>query len=160
MGIRSLGYDSRALDDIICYFMRTALRYQKSGVEHLPVKNTLAEPYRGFVDTAMGVFLNAPLPELARLILDAEYDALLSRGPVSPETAMGLRLIKELTWHIHYDDACYSYLLATENIWGNTALEYATFTFYPNLPAEVRRKYHIDELIAHVPEKLFRPDDY
>ncbi len=39
MSVRSLGYDSEALDHIICYFMRTVLRLQKSGIENLPLKN-------------------------------------------------------------------------------------------------------------------------
>lgn len=108
----------------------------------------------------MRVFLDSPCPELARLILDAEYDAAVSRRQVSTETALGLQLIKEFTWHIHYDEEYYSYLLSTENIWGNTALEYANLTFYPNLPEEIQCKHRIHDLIAIIPENMFRLDDY
>ncbi len=160
MSIRSLGYDSENLDPIICYFMRTVLQTQTFGVENLPVKNTLVEPYKSFLDAAMGIFLDGCAPELARLLLEAEHDAVLSRGPVSAETALGLRLIKEFTWHIRYDEDCYGYLLATENIWGNRAMEYASLTFYPNLPEEIKSKYRIQPLIEHIPEKMVRLDDY
>ena len=160
MSVRSLGYDSEALDHIICYFMRTVLRLQKSGIENLPLKNTLDEPYQAFLDTAISIFLDSPNPELARLILEAEYDAAISCGQISAETALGLQLIKEFTWHVHYDEDNYSYLLSTENIWGNTALEYANLTFYPNLPEEIKCKYRIHDLIAIIPEKMFRLDDY
>mgnify|MGYP000014809318 FL=1 len=160
MSVRSLGYDSEDLDRIICYFMRMVLQLQKFGVENLPLKNTLVEPYKTFLDTAIGVFLDSPDPELARLILEAEYDATISHGQVSTETALGLQLIKEFTWHIHYDEDYYNYLLSTENIWGNTAIEYASLTFYPNLPEEIKCKHHIHDLIAIIPEKMFRLDDY
>lgn len=160
MSIRSLGYDSTSLDPIICYFMRTVLQCQKFGVENLPLENTLDQPYKSFLDTAMQIFLDSPVPELARLILEAEYSAVLSCGQISTETALGLQLIKEFTWHIHYDEDCYQYLLSTENIWGNSAVEYASFTFYPNLPEDIKSKYHINDLIAHIPERMFRLDDY
>lgn len=160
MSIRSLGYDSEDLDQIVCYFMRTILQLQKFGIENLPLKNMLVEPYKTFLDTAMRVFLDSPCLELARLILEAEYDAVISSGQLSTETALGLQLIKEFTWHIHYDADYYSYLLSTENIWGNTALEYANLTFYPNLPEEIQRKHRIHDLIASIPEKMFRLDDY
>lgn len=160
MSIRSLGYDSEDLDQIVCYFMRTILQLQKFGIENLPLKNMLVEPYKTFLDTAMRVFLDSPCPELARLILEAEYDAVLSSVQLSTETALGLQLIKEFTWHIHYDADYYSYLLSTENIWGNTALEYANLTFYPSLPEEIQRKHRIHDLIASIPEKMFRLDDY
>lgn len=160
MSVRSLGYDSENLDHIICYFMRMILQLQKFGIENLPLQNTLPEPYKTFLDTAMGVFLDSPNPELARLILEAEYDATISCGQISTETALGLQLIKEFTWHIHYDEDYYSYLLSTENIWGNTALEYANLTFYPNLPEEIKCQHGIDDVIAIIPEKMFRLDDY
>lgn len=160
MSVRSLGYDSEQLDHIICYFMRMILQLQEFGIENLPLKNTLAEPYKTFLDTAIGVFLVSPNPELARLILEAEYDAMISCGQVSTETALGLQLIKAFTWHIHYDPDYYNYLLLTENIWGNMALEYAHLTFYPNLPEEIKRKYQIQDFIAIIPEKMFRLGDY
>ncbi len=160
MSIRSMGYDSERLDSIICYFMRTALQCDKHGVEKLPLKNTLDEPYKAYLDVAMKLFLDAPPAELARLILEAEYTAAVSRGSISAETAVGLQLIKELAWHIHYDENCYSYLPSTENIWGNDAIEYASFTFYPNLPEDMKNRYHIHDLIGNIPEKMLRIDDY
>lgn len=48
MSIRSLGYDSDNLDQIICYFMKTILHLQASGVENLPLENNLAEPWKKF----------------------------------------------------------------------------------------------------------------
>lgn len=117
MSIRNLGYDSENLDSIICYFMGTVLQCQKFGVENLPLENKLDEPYKTFLDTAMQIFLASPVPALARLILEAEYDAILSCGGIPTETAIGLQLIKEFTWHIH-------------------------------------------DLITHIPEKMFRLDDY
>lgn len=160
MSIRSLGYDNENLDKIICYFMKTILHLQKSGIENLPLENNLPIPYKPFLDTAMRIFLHSPSPELAHLILNAEYDALLNNELTSLEIIMGLQVIKELAWHIHYDKDYYNYLLSLENIWGNIAIEYATFTFYPNLPEEIKHKYHIHELIKYVPNNMFRLDDY
>lgn len=109
---------------------------------------------------AMEMFLDSPSPELARLILESEYDTILHCEQISTEIVIGLQLIKELAWHIHYDEDCYRYLLSTENLWGNSALEYATRTFYPNLPENVKNKYDIISLIKYVPENMFRLDDY
>lgn len=160
MSIRSLGYDSEDLDRIVCYFMRTILHLQKSGVEDLPLENDLPAPYKAFLDTAMELFLHSPLPELARLLLDAEYDALLSKGEFSAEACLGLGFIKECAWHIHYDEDYYGWLLSTENIWSNPALQYASRTFYPNLPEEIKSKYHIHELLESIPDEMFRLDDF
>ena len=160
MSVRSLGYDSEHLDQIICYFMRTILHLQASGIENLPLENNLADPWNGFLDIAMETFLACPSPEIARLVLESEYDKVLHCEQVSKEVIMGLQLIKEFTWHIHYDKDFYSYLLSTENIWGNCALEYAALTFYPNLPDNVKEKHHIFELIQHIPETMLRLNDY
>lgn len=160
MSVRSLGYDNENLDKVLCYFMRVILHLQKSGVEDLPLENNLPSPYKPFLDTAMEIFLKSPLPELARLILEAEYDAFLSNKPVTLEEVLGLQIIKELAWHIHYDDDYYGYLFSTENIWGNAAVEYASLTFYPNLPEEVKCKYHVKELIGHIPPNMFQLDNY
>lgn len=143
MSVRSIQYDSENLDRIICYFMRTILHLQNTGVEDLPLENKLAEPFRSYTDTAMKLLVDGQPPEVAQLVLNAEYDAILSRGQVTVETAMGLHLIKELSLHIHYDRDYYAYLLSTENLWGNMALEYASFTFYPNLPEEIKDRYQI-----------------
>ena len=160
MSVRSLGYDSENLDQIVCYFMRTILHLQASGIENLPLENNLTEPWKSFLDTAMKIFLASPSPELSRLILEAEYDTALHCGQISTEIVMGLRFIKEFTWHIHYDEDCYCYLLSTESLWGNTALEYAAFTFYPNLPEEIKAKYDIYSLIRYTPKEMFQLDNY
>ncbi len=99
-------------------------------------------------------------PEIASLILDAEYDAILSGAIVNAKTALSLRLIKELSWHIHYDKDYYGYLLFTENLWGNEVSEYASRTFYPNLPEEVKEKYRLHDLIKYMPKEAFRLNDY
>lgn len=160
MSIRSLGYDNENLDKVFCYFMKVVLHLQKSGVEDFPLKNNLPSPYKAFLDTAMEIFLSSPLPELSRLLLEAEYDSFQNQRETTKEEILGFQTIKELVWHIRYDDDFYGYLLATENIWGNTAIEYATLTFYPNLPEEVQCKYHIKELIEHIPSQLFQLDNF
>lgn len=152
MSVRSLGYDSDRLDQIICYFMRTILHLQASGMKDLPLENNLSEPWNPFLDTVMRIFLESPSPEIARLILESEYISALHCEQISTEIVMGFQLIKEFAWHIHYDKDYYSYFLSTENLWGNDAIEYATRTFYPNLPNDIKIKYHIFELIQHVPE--------
>lgn len=130
MSVRSLGYDNENLDKVFCYFMRVILHLQKSGVEDLPLENNLPSPYKPFLETAMEIFLRSPSPELARLILEAEYDIFLSNKAttsnktITREEVLGLQIIKELAWHIHYDDDYYGYLLSIENIWGNAAVEY------------------------------------
>lgn len=159
MSIRSLGYDSEQLDLIFLYFMRTALRVWKSGVERLPVTNNLPAPWKSLLDAAMGIFLSATGPEIGRPLLEAEHAAAMSRGPLSVETALGMELIKDLTWHIRYDEDPFGYLLATENLWGNDALEYASLTLYPSLPEDLQEKYHIRDLIACIPPEKFRLED-
>lgn len=160
MSVRSLGYDNEEMDKIFCYFMRVVLHLQKSGVEDLPLENNLPAPYKSFLDTAMEIFLQSPRPELARLLLEAEHSAFLGNSKISHEAYLGLQVIKELAWHVHYDDDYYGYLLSTENIWGNSALEYATLTFYPNLPEQIKCKYQVHELIQNVPTEMFQLDNY
>lgn len=89
MSVRSLGYDSDNLDQIVCYFMKTILHLQTSGVENLPLENKLAEPWKAFLDTAMKIFLASPSPELSRLILEAEHNTILQKGQISKETVFG-----------------------------------------------------------------------
>ncbi len=142
MSVRSDGYDSETLDRIFCYFMRTILHLQESGIENIPLENEFQAPYKEFLDRAMDiVFQISPAPELARLLLDTEYDTVLNHQKLPREEVLGLQLIKELAWHIHYDEDYYGYLFSTENIWGNTACQYASLTFYPNLPEEIKNKY-------------------
>ena len=153
-------YGNEILDRIFCYFMRIVLRLQNSGIDNLPLENDFEEPLKSYMDIAVDLIIDGQPPEISRLILEAEYDAVLSKATVSAKTAMSLRLIKELSWHIHYDEDYYGYLLSTENLWGNKVFEYASWTFYPNLPEEIKKKYQIHDLIKYIPKEAFRLDDY
>lgn len=153
-------YNHEILDRIFRYFMRVVLHLQNSGIEKLPLENDFEEPLKSFIDIAVELIIDGQPPEIASLILDAEYDAVLNRATVSVKTAMSLRLIKELSWHIHYDEDYYGYLLSTENLWGNEVSEYASRTFYPNLPEEIKERYQIHDLIKYMPKEAFRLDDY
>lgn len=160
MSVRSLRYDNESLDNIICYFMRTILHLQNTGIERLPLENHFAEPYKSFTDVAVELITGGQPPEISRLILESKYDEIISRGEITAETALGLQLIKELSWHIHYDEDYYCYLLSIDNLWGNTALKYASFTFYPNLPEDIKEKYRISDLIKYIPQEKFKTEDY
>ena len=140
--------------------MRTILHMQNHGIEKLPLYNDFEEPLKSYIQVAMDLILDGQPPETASLILDAEYGAILSSGQVRTETALNLLLIKELSCHIHYDEDCCGYLLSTVNLWGNEVFAYASKTFYPNLPEEIKKKYHIYELIKYMPPDAFRLDDY
>ena len=153
-------YSNEILDRIFRHFMRIILHLQSSGIEKLPLENDFEEPLKSFMDIAVDLIIDGQPPEITRLILDAEYDAVLSGGSVSAKTAVSLRLIKELSWHIHYDDDYYGYLLSMENLWGNEVFEYASRTFYPNLPEEIKERYQIHDLIKYIPKEAFRLDDY
>ena len=59
MSVRSLGYDSDNLDQIICCFMKTILHLQASGIENLPLENNLAEPWKKFLNIAMKIFMES-----------------------------------------------------------------------------------------------------
>ncbi len=159
MSIKSR-YRYEILDKIFCYFMRIVLHLQNSGIEKLPLENDFEEPLKSFIDIAVGLIIDGQPPEIASLILDAEYDAILSGTSVSVKTAISMRLIKELSWHIHYDEDYYGYLLSTVNLWGNEVSEYASRTFYPNLPEEIKERYQIRDLIKYMPKEAFRLDDY
>ena len=111
-------YSNEILDRIFRYFMRMVLHLQNSGIEKLPLEYDFGEPVKSFLDIAVALIIDGQPPEIASLILDAEYDAILSGTAVSAKTALNLRLIKELSWHIHYDEDYYGYLLSTENLWG------------------------------------------
>ena len=159
MSIKSR-YRYEILDKIFCYFMRIVLHLQNSGIEKLPLENDFEEPLKSFIDIAVGLIIDGQPPEIASLILDAEYDAILSGTSVSVKTAISMRLIKELSWHIHYDEDYYGYLLSTVNLWGNEVSEYASRTFYPNLPEEIKERYQIRDLIKYMPKEALRLDDY
>ena len=153
-------YSNEILDKIFRYFMRIILHLQNSGIEKLPLENDFEEPLKTFIDIAVDLIIDGQPPEISSLILDAEYDAILSGTTVSVKTAMSLRLIKELSWHIHYDENYYGYLLSTVNLWGNEVFEYASWTFYPNLPEEIKERYQINDLIKHIPKETFKLEDY
>ena len=153
-------YSNKDLDSIFRYFMRIVLHLQNSGIEKLPLENDFEEPLKSFMDIAVDLIIDGQPPEIASLILDAEYDAILSGAAASVKTAMSLRLIKELSWHIHYDQDYYGYLLSAENLWGNEVSEYASRTFYPNLPEEIKEKYQINDIIKYIPQDAFRLEDY
>lgn len=160
MSIRSLRRDSPALDKVFIYFMRTILHLERTGVEHLPLENPLEEPWRGFLDKSMAIFSSCCSPELARLLLDTERDVFLSQGSLTAETALGMEVIREMAWQLRYNQDVYEYLLRTENLWGQDALQYAALTFYPNLPEEARKKHGIDNPIETLRPELLRLSDY
>lgn len=153
-------YRSDMSDEIILYFMRTILHLQKSGIENLPIAHSFARPLGSFLDLAVELIMDGQPPEISALILAAEYDVILQREKLTTEMALGLRLIRELSWHIHYDEDYYEYLLMTDNLWGNRVSEYASRTFYPNLPEEIKVKYYIHDLIRYMPQEMFRLEDY
>ncbi|MDE7177209.1 MAG: hypothetical protein K2O59_05280 [Lachnospiraceae bacterium] len=153
-------YTNEILDSIFRYFMRMVLHLQNSGIENLPLENDFGEPLKTYMDIAVDLIIDGQPPETASLILDAEYGAILSGTTVSAETVLSLRLIRELSWHIHYDEDYYGYLLSTVNLWGNEVFEYASRTFYPNLPEEIKERYQIHDLIKYMPQEAFRMDDY
>jgi len=140
--------------------MRTILHLQETGIEKLPLENNLPEPAGSYMKIAIELLIGGQPPETSRLILESEYDILLHRGKADLETVICLQMIKELSCHIHFDEDYYGYLLSTVNLWGNGAFEYASLTFYPNLPADIRKKYGIDDLIRNIPQERFRPEDY
>ncbi|MCM1065909.1 MAG: hypothetical protein NC420_15860 [Eubacterium sp.] len=160
MGVRSIGYDNDILDEVLCYFMKTILNLQETGIEKLPVENRLPEPVRSYMDLAVRILIGGQPPETSQLILQAEYDVLLNREKPDIEMVISLQMVKELSCHIRFDQDCYEYLLSTVNLWGNRVFEYASLTFYPNLPAEIRQKYGIDDLIRYIPRERLRLEDY
>lgn len=140
--------------------MKTILHIQNTGIENLPLKNDFKEPLKSFLDIAINLIIDGQPPEVFRLILDSEYDIILNHERINMETILCLQLIKEVSWHIHCDKDCYGYLLSTTNLWGNNASEYASKTFYPNLPKEIKERYHISDLIKYMPQDAFQLDDY
>ncbi|MDE6389568.1 MAG: GNAT family N-acetyltransferase [Lachnospiraceae bacterium] len=153
-------YHSSMSDEIILYFMRTILHLQKSGIENLPLVHFYKEPIKGFLDLAMELIIDGQPPEVAALILDTEYNVILQKGKLTSEAILSLRLIRELSWHIHYDEDYYGYLLMTDNLWGNKISEYASRTFYPNLPDKIKEKYGVCDLIKYIPQETLRLEDY
>ena len=153
-------YQSNVLDDIILYFMRTILHLQKSGIENLPLEQTFSEPIKRFLNLAVELIIDGQPSEVSTLILDTEYDMILHKEDLTSEMVLGLRMVRELSWHLHYDEDYYEYVLMTDNLWGNRVFEYASRTFYPNLPDVIKDKYHIHDLIKYIPQEMFRLEDY
>lgn len=153
-------YQSNMMDDIIIYFMRTILHLQKSGIEDLPLKHSFPKPINNFLNLAVELIIDGQPPEVAAMILDTEYDMILYKEDITSEIVLGLRMIRELSWHIHYDEDDYKYILMTANLWGNRVSEYAARTFYPNLPDAIKDKYQIHDLIKYMPQEMFRLEDY
>ena len=153
-------YQSNMMDDIILYFMRTILHLQKSGIEDLPLEQSFPKPINDFLNLAMELITDGQPPEVSTLILDTEYDMILHKGDITSESVLGLRLIRELSWHLHYDEDDCEYILMTVYLWGNRVSEYAARTFYPNLPDAIKDKYHIHDLIKYMPQEMFKLEDY
>lgn len=160
MSIRSLKLDSPELDRVFIYFMKTILHLERTGVERLPLENPLEEPLRGFLDQAMEIFSCSHSPEFARLRLDAERDVFLSQGPLSRENALGMEIIREMAWQLRANQDVYEYLLSTEMLWGQDALQYAARTFYPNIPQAFREKHHIWNPLEEMKPEELRADNY
>ena len=153
-------YGNTTLDEIICYFMKTILHLQKNGIENLPLRHSFTEPIKNYLEVAIDLLMDGQPLEISELILCAEYDVFLKRDDVDVQTLLNLRMIQDISKHIHYDDDYYGYILSTSNLWGNEVLEYASRTFYPNLPEEIKEKYQINDLIKYMPQEMFRLNDY
>lgn len=153
-------YAEKILDEILIYFMRTILHLQKSGIEKLPLENNFQEPINGYIKLAVDLILEGEVEEVSELILRTEYDHILKKYNCNVQTILCLNVIWKLSCHIHYDDDYYSYLFSLVNIWGNKVFEYASRTFYINVPDTYREKYEINELIKHIPMEMMQPYQY
>ena len=153
-------YSSEVLDETICYFMKTILRLQNSGIEKLPIENQFEKPIKNYLQLAVELIIDGQPIEISDLILDTEYDVILASRNVGTNTLLVLRTIKELSKHIHYDNDYYGYIISTTNLWGNKVFEYAAKTFYPNVPDEFKEKYGINELIKNIPQEMFQLENY
>lgn len=147
-------YSNEVLDEIICYFMKTILRLQSSGIENLPIENHFMQPVKNYLELAVELLMDGQPLEISEIILDIEYDKILVYGGGDTKTLLVLQMIRELSKHIHYDEDYYGYILSTDNLWGNKVFEYAAKTFYPNIPDEFKIKYKINELISHIPQEI------
>lgn len=153
-------YSSEVLDEIVCYFMKTILRLQNSGIEKLPIENQFEQPIKKYLQLAVELIIDGQPIEISDLILDTEYDVILASGNIDTNTLLVLRTIKELSKHIHYDNDYYGYIISTDNLWGNKVFEYAAKTFYPNVPDEFKEKYGINELTKNIPQEMFQLENY
>lgn len=153
-------YGCEELDSIFCYFMRTVLRLQKSGVEDLPVEFEGEEPVRGFLKLCVEMLIGGEPPETTELILQSEYDYVLCKYKPGMKQIMEMRLIKNLSWHIHFDDNYFDYLISTSNLWQDKANEYACRTFYANLPLEIQKREGYDKTLRLLPDEMLELDNY
>lgn len=153
-------YSNELLDEIFIYFMRTILHLQKNGIEDLPLENQFPEPVKAYLDFAMELLIDGQMPEIAGLLLQTEYDLILAKQDYDREIILNLHIIRELSLHLHYDTDYYGYLLSLENLWGNRVSEYASRTFYQNLPEDLKEKYQIHALIQYLPKEMQEPDNY
>lgn len=161
MGNVRFEYGGEALDRIFRYFMRIVLRMEKRGILALPAENDIqGEPVRSYLDLAVRMITDAQPEEVSRPILESQYDFILSHSQLSPETALQMWLIRELSLHIHYDrDPC-EFLLFTGNLWGDLANEFACRTFYPNFSADWQEKHGVRDIVERIPEGFLRLEDY
>lgn len=156
-----LEFGGEALDRIFRYFMRTILRIEKKGMLGLPAENDLqVEPVRSYLDLAVRMITDAQPEEVARPILESQYDFILNHSQLSPEIAMQMWLVRELSLHIHYDRDPSEFLLRTCNLWGDLAGEFAYLTYYPNFPIDWQKEHGVHEAVEHIPQDRLRLDDY
>lgn len=154
-------FGSENLDKIFRYFMRTILHIEKTGILALPVENDLAgEAQRSYLDLALRMITDAQPEEVARPILESQYNFILNNTSLPPEAAMEMWFIRELSLHIHYDKDPSEFLLRSGNLWGRLAEEFACRTFYPNFDEEWQKMHYVDDVMAHIPKELLRPEDY
>ena len=104
--------------------------------------------------------MEGELETVTDLIMRTEYDHILKKYDCDIQVMLCLNVIRTLSYHIHYDTDYYHYILSLENIWGNNVFEYASKTFYINIPDEYRDKYKINELIKHIPFEMMQPHNY
>ena len=154
-------FGSENIDRVLRYFMRTIIRMEKSGMLSLPPGNDIKdEPLRSYLELCMRFVTDAQPEEVARPILESQYNFILGNSKLSKETALEMWLARELSLHIHYDRDPYEFIFHTGNLWGNTAEEFACRTFYPNMPEKWREKYGVDAVLERIPEGMLRPEDY
>lgn len=162
---KTYGHNTRAifektLDEIIIYFMKTILHLQESGIEKLPLEYKFQEPIKSYIKLSVDLIMEGELETVTDLIMRTEYDHILKKYDCDTQVMLCLNVIRTLSSHIHYDTDYYHYILSLENIWGNNVFEYASKTFYINIPDEYRDKYKINELIKHIPFEMMQPHNY
>ena len=151
-------FSSSLLDSVLCHFMRTALYLGHNGLLDLPLPYKGPEPVASLVELAGDLIADAQPPEVTQLLLDAQYQELLAQGGLSLEELLALGTVRQLAMHLPYDPSPYEYLLSLENLFGDKAQEYYTFTFAPNLPPQVREHYGMDDFLQFIPKDKLRLD--